>query len=178
MDIKSNIVSQYSIAFIEALDKSEAKGIFDNVHELYHSIKDNHEYLSLLSSTSVEINVKKKLVDDLFAKDKTPYLRNMLYYMLDKDDQKYLLDILREIIHKLSSELDYVILKITSAYELSNKDVDAIVKKVGDKLKKKVIPEVFIDASYIAGISIEYDSMRVDNSIKAKLNEIKQNLLV
>ncbi len=178
MDIKSNIINQYSIAFTEALEKSEYKDVFDNVHELFHSIKDNSEYMSLLNSTSVEINVKKKLVDELFANNKTPYLKNMLYYMLDKDDQKYLIEVLREIIHKLSSEMDYVILKITSAYQLTQKDIDAIVMKVGNKLKKTVIPEVFVDPSYIAGISIEYDSMRVDNSIKAKLNEIKRNLLV
>ncbi len=176
MDIKSHIVTQYSIAFTEALEKRECEDVFNNVNELYHSIKDNCEYLDLLNSTTLETDVKKKIVEELFQRNKTEYLKNMLYYMLDKDDQKYLLDVLEDIIEKLSSEMNYVMLKITSAYALTDNDVNAIVTKVANKLNKKIIPEVVIDPSYIAGISIEYNSKRVDNSIKAKLDEIKRNL--
>ncbi len=179
MDVKGQLVSQYATAFVEAFDKNTKKEtVFDEVHDLYHAILEQPTYLHLLDSPIVENDVKKKLITDLFAKNKTVYLKNMLFYMVDKNDLKYLLDILQDIIEKMSKDMDYLILKITSAYELSKPDVDAIVKKVATKLKKKkVIPEVLIDPSYIAGISIEYDSNRIDNSIKSKLNEIKRSLL-
>ncbi len=179
MDIKGELVSQYGTAFIEALDNNvKREVVFDEVHDLYHAIKENQEYINLLGSPIVENDVKKKLITELLAKNKTDYLKNMFFYMVDKDDLKYLLDILKDIIDKMSKDMGYLIVKITSAYELSKNDIDAIVKKVSTKLKmKKVIPEIFIDPSYIAGISIEYDSNRIDNSIKSKLDEIKRSLL-
>ncbi len=178
MDVKSDIVTQYSIAFVEALDKSDdQQAIFNNVNALYHATKANKEYIELLSSPIVENETKKELLDQLFDDKETTYLRNMLWYMVDKSDERYIVDVLKEIVYRLSKELNYVMLKITSAYEIAAQDINRIVEKVSAKLKKKVIPEVVIDPTYIAGISIEYDSYRVDNSIRGKLNEIKKNLL-
>lgn len=180
MNHKSELVNQYSIAFIEATEetsKINLEVLFNDLVALKKAIDDNKKYLLLLNSSNLNIIQKQKIINELLGKDSETFIRNMIYYMLDKDDQKFLLDVLQDIIEKLSFKLNILLLKITSAYELSSQDVNRIVEKVGTKLKKKIFPEVIIDKSYIAGISIEYHSSRIDNSIKTKLNEIRNSLL-
>lgn len=174
--MENNIINQYSSAFIEVINEEQVNQdkVFNEICELKLALSENTEYLDLLNSINISSNTKKQLIDELIGVNK--YIKNLLCYMIDKNDQHLLLQILRSIIHDLSKTLNIINVKITSAFELSKDEVDKICKKISNKLNKKVIPELIIDKTYIAGISIEYDSKIIDNSIKAKLDEIRSNI--
>lgn len=175
--MSDNIISQYTSAFIEVIDEEKVhlESIYNNVNELKDAISNDIQYLDLLNSININEDLKKKLVDDLIGNN--VYLRNMIWYMIDKNDQKWLLNVIEDILEKIGNQINITTLKITSAFELTKDQIDAICEKVSSKINKKIIPKVIIDKTYIAGISIEYDSKIIDNSVKAKLNEIKNNLI-
>ena len=169
------IVNQYSIAFVDVVkDEKNLTKIYDEIKVLTKAIIDNKQYIELLKSSNISSDDKKDLIDKLLNND--VYLKNMIYYMIDKNDQHLLIDILNSIVKELAKLLNIVNLKIISAFELDKKQIDLICKKFENKLNKKVIAEVMIDKSFIAGISVEYDSKIIDNSIKTKLDLIKSSL--
>ncbi len=171
-----DIINQYSTAFIETLkdDGKDLSKVYNEINNFKNAIIDNNQYIDLLKSSNISKEDKKKMIDELL--DNNVYLKNMIFYMIDKNDQFLLMEILNLITKELSKLLNIINLKITSAFELDKKQIESICKKFESKLNKKVIPEIIIDKSYIAGISVEYDSKVIDNSIKAKLNAIKKEL--
>jgi len=49
-------------------------------------------------------------------------------------------------------------------------------KKISSALHKNFVGEVIIDPNLIAGVSVTIDDIRVDNSIKNRLSEIRKTL--
>lgn len=180
MSSNSEVINQYSNAFIHAIkdENLDHDYLLNEIIKLKESILSNDQYMLILTSINISVEVKKQMIEELITLDKEKeFIKNMIFYMLDKGDQYLLVKILTDIEKNSFTHLGYVELKITSPYQLNQKDINSIVEKVENKLKKKVIPRIFIDESYIAGISIEYDSKILDNSIKTKLFEIKKGLM-
>ena len=66
--------------------------------------------------------------------------------------------------------------KITSAYELSNNESDALITALSSKLGRDIGLEISVDEKLIGGAIIKTEDNVIDDSIKGKLEKFANNL--
>lgn len=67
---------------------------------------------------------------------------------------------------------------VTSAYKLSKKEEDEIIKDLSDKYKTTVSIDIEIDENLVGGVVIKEGDKVIDLSIKARVNELGSQLSV
>jgi len=90
------------------------------------------------------------------------------------------LTVLSEIVNQfeeLKSKDDGVVeVKIETAFELEQGQVDSIVAILAKRLNKKIDPSVNVDRSLIGGVRINVGDQVWDASVRGRLQDMETNL--
>jgi len=149
-------------------DFDSLKNIFDNTPELEHFLRD----------PNIQPNTKKKLLEEVFKDEVDKSLLRFLYLLVDKNRIAYIKGILLEYKRLANERKNVLSLKISSAVQLDELQID----KIKDKYKKiynkdRVTTVVEIDSSLIGGIRVKIGDRVEDFSVKSRLDSLK-NLLI
>lgn len=164
--------SLYSLAY-EANEVSiwqaEAK-------EIKKILLDNPKFIYVLSSSFTDLKEKEELIDKCF-KGVRKEMVNFIKIIIKNHRQKYLLD----IFDAFNSECNlYRGVKegyLYSTYRLDDKTLKSISNAVSKKEGKEVELYNHIDPTLIGGIRVVIDGHIYDDSIKSRLNRMKESLL-
>jgi F-type H+-transporting ATPase subunit delta len=67
--------------------------------------------------------------------------------------------------------------ELTTAYELSDEDARALLKQIEDASGRKVEAKRNVDTSLIGGFVLQAGSMRVDASVRGRLEGLRHELV-
>lgn len=162
--------------FSLALDLSKEKEYKLQIKNLLEILKENEEYLNILSSQFLSIEERLKLVDEAFNSIDDNIL-SFIKIIVSNNRSSYLIDIFEAFISLCNKHLGILEGLVYSVEPLSKEEKTNIENLFSKKLSIKVELKNLIDTSLIGGIKVVLDNHVYDGSLKNKLFILKNSLL-
>lgn len=135
------------------------------------------EFIKIVSSSNLTIKIRKQIINETFKDYIEPFILNFFFLLIDEQYFHYVRFILKEF-RKLCNEfhdINYGI--IYSVIALSKQQIRQIKFKIEKIINHKIEVVNKIDKSLIGGIKVKVQNQVFDGSVKAQINQLKQELL-
>jgi F-type H+-transporting ATPase subunit delta len=134
------------------------------------------ELRSVLRNPQVDPRTKSRILEDLLG-DADELVRNFLRLTAEKGRISGIEEIAREFERLVAAEERRLGVALTTAYELSDEDAAQIVKQIEEASGRKVDATRTVDPNLIGGVVLEAGSMRVDASVRGRLERLRRELV-
>ena len=167
------IERRYAKALIDSLNSIEEKSQVDNdLRQVANLFVTNIEFKKILLDPRLDLKVKSGVIKELLV-NANPMLINFLNLLIDKNRITYLSGISKEYSELVRILNDEIFIKIISASELSEAEINGI----SDKYKKiynvsAVKYDVLIDESLIGGVKVIVGNKIYDGSVRTQLRNM------
>jgi F-type H+-transporting ATPase subunit delta len=104
-------------------------------------------------------------------------LRNFLRLLAEKGRIGEIEEMAREFERLMAAEERRLNVELTTAYELSDEEAMAILEQIEEASGRKVEATRKVDPNLIGGFVLQAGSMRVDASLRGRLNRLRQELV-
>jgi F-type H+-transporting ATPase subunit delta len=128
---------------------------------------------ALLADPEIDSRVKSDVVDDVFA-GAEELVRNLLRLLVEKGRAGEIRDVAGEFETLVAAEERILDVEVTTAVELSDADFDRILAEIEKKSGRKVQATRTVEPGLIGGIVLQAGSMRLDASIRGRLDRLRQ----
>lgn len=178
-DIKcATIAKRYAGALLELVEERSIDPSVENLlQDVSEALTTSQDLKNTLMHPAVDLNAKKELITELFAKDVDPKIFGFLNLLLEQNR----IDILPSILNfykDLKNQKEGILtLTITSAVEIPDEMKNVLVDKLQNKFSKRVLPQYVVDESIIAGLIIQSADNVIDESYKTKFENMQKHLI-
>ena len=173
-----SIHKSYAIALFDlANEAKQLEKYQEETKAISNILKDNKDFLNLLTNQFINKDDKKQLLDNVFKGKVEGMILNFLKLLVDKQRFNLSVEIFQEF-NSLAN--DYRGIKegiLYTASSLEEAKIKAIEAKVAQKIGKKVELTMVIDETLIGGFKVVISDLVIDNSIKNKLESLKNDLV-
>ena len=173
-----SVHKSYAVALFELANEAKKLELYqEETKAISNILKDNKEFLNLLTNQFINKDDKKQLLDNVFKNKVDVMVLNFLKLLVDKQRFNITLDVFKEF-NSLAN--DYRGIKEGVLYTASLLDeakVKAIEAKIAQKIGKKVELTMVKDETLIGGFKVVISDLVIDNSIKNKLESLKNDLV-
>ena len=173
-----SVHKSYAVALFELANEAKKLELYqEETKAISNILKDNKEFLNLLTNQFINKDDKKQLLDNVFKNKVDVMVLNFLKLLVDKQRFNITLDVFKEF-NSLAN--DYRGIKEGILYTASLLDeakVKAIEAKIAQKIGKKVELTMVKDETLIGGFKVVISDLVIDNSIKNKLESLKNDLV-
>ena len=173
-----SVHKSYAVALFELANEAKKLELYqEETKAISNILKDNKEFLNLLTNQFINKDDKKQLLDNVFKNKVDVMVLNFLKLLVDKQRFNITLDVFKEF-NSLAN--DYRGIKEGVLYTASLLDeakVKAIEAKIAQKIGKKVELTMIKDETLIGGFKVVISDLVIDNSIKNKLESLKNDLV-
>ena len=167
----------YARALFEAAkDAGRLSQVHEEVTDFAHSVREVPELRSVLANPQLDPADKVAVLTDLLG-GADELVRNFLLVLAEKGRIAELDDILRELDVLVAAEERRLTVELTTAYELSDPEADAIVAQIERASGRKVDATRRVDPNLIGGVVLQAGSMRVDASVRGRLDRLRHQLV-
>ena len=140
------------------------------------AVADVPELRSVIRNPQVDPRTKAGILDELVG-DADELVRNFLRLTAEKGRIGAIEEIVREFERLVAAEERRLNVALTTAYELSDEDAGEIVKQIEQASGRKVEATRSVDPDLIGGMVLEAGSLRVDASVRGRLERLRQELV-
>jgi F-type H+-transporting ATPase subunit delta len=166
----------YARALFEA---AKEEGRLDRVQEeladFVATVEQVPELRSVLESPELDPRAKAALLQQILG-DADELVRNFLLLLAEKGRSGEAAEIAREFEAMVARDQGILEVELTTAVELSQKDFDQLVERVGKASGRKVRASRAVDPGLVGGLVLEVGSRRMDASIRGRLDRLQQEL--
>lgn len=146
------------------------------IFEVSEIFGQNPDFVKLLSSPTISFAEKKSSIEKVFGGKISEYAMNFLFVVTEKNRASAFVGI-AEYLKLLYNDYNGIIeVKVTTAEPMS----DALKEKLRAKLEKvsgkKITLVEKTDKSILGGIILDYDNVRMDSSIKNRIEGIRASV--
>ena len=131
---------------------------------------------SVLRNPQFDPGVKSQILADL-AGDTEPLFTNFLRVAAEKGRAGEIEEIAKEFEHLMAVEEKRLNVELTTARELSDSEADAILKQIEKAAGRKVDATRTVDPDLVGGIVLNVGSLRVDASVRGRLERLRHELV-
>jgi F-type H+-transporting ATPase subunit delta len=140
------------------------------------AVRESDELRGLLRNPQIDPRAKWEILDDLTAGGDDEF-RNFLHLLTEKNRLPEVLDIYEEWERLLAAEEQILEVELITAVELSDAEAGEIVEQIEEAAKRKVEASRSVDPDLIGGLILQAGSLRVDASVRGRLNDLREELL-
>lgn len=168
----------YAVALFDAASDLDKINDFNNELSFLRSVFDDEkELINLLSHPRIKKDEKKDLISRIFKGKISLELINLLYILVDKRRESYILDIVKEY-KKLFNEYKNIVKVVAmTALPMEEDSKNRLVESLGKKLNKTVELTNEIDPSVIGGILLKIEDKIIDGTLKGQLDSISKVII-
>jgi F-type H+-transporting ATPase subunit delta len=139
-------------------------------------VREVPELRNVLRNPELEPRVKADLLQELLG-GADELLRNFLRLVAEKGRIGELEEIAREFDRLIAAQERRVKVELTTAYPLSDDDADDIVRQIEQATGRTVEATRNVDPSLIGGLVLQADTLRVDASVRGRIQRLRQELV-
>jgi F-type H+-transporting ATPase subunit delta len=139
-------------------------------------VADVPELRNVLRNPQVDPKTKADLLKELLG-GADVLVRNFLRLVAEKGRIADIEEIAREFERLMAKEERRLNVELTTAYELSDDEAKAILGQIEEASGRKVDATRKVDPHLIGGFVLQAGSMRVDASVRGRLNRLRQELV-
>jgi F-type H+-transporting ATPase subunit delta len=146
------------------------------LQQVVQSLAEVPELAALLSDREADTRVKADVVADVF-KDADGLVLNFLRLLVEKGRAGEIEDVAAEFEALVAAEEHVLDVELTTAFELSDNAFEGIVAEIEKQSGRRVRSTRSVDPDLIGGIVLQAGSMRLDASIRGRLDRLRQELV-
>jgi F-type H+-transporting ATPase subunit delta len=154
-------------------------GKLDVVHEqlgdFAAAIGDVPELRGVLANPELDPQEKAGVLGEILG-DADELVRNFVLLTAEKGRAGEIEEIYRELDALVAAEQRRLTVQLTTAYELSDDEADAIVKKIESSSGRSVEATRSVDPALIGGLVLQVGSHRLDASVRGRLDRLRHEL--
>jgi F-type H+-transporting ATPase subunit delta len=130
---------------------------------------------ALLRNPQLDPRAKAQALEDVLG-GADELVRNFLLLTVEKNRAGQLREIQREFERLMAAEERRLSVEVTTAYELSDDDAKQIVGQIEQASGRPVDATRSVDPDLIGGIILQAGSLRVDASVRSRLERLRREL--
>jgi F-type H+-transporting ATPase subunit delta len=166
----------YGRALFEAAKEADRLDVVqEELADFVHATREVPELGALLSNPQLDPRAKAAALEDLLD-GADELVRNFLLLLVEKGRAAQLDEMNREFEALVSQEARRLTVELTPAYELSDDEAGAIVGQIEKASGRAVDATRRVDPELIGGIVLQAGSMRVDASVRGRLERLRHEL--
>ncbi len=167
--------------YAEALfDAAKAGGRLAEVREALAdfaaAVGESSELRSVLRNPQLESTAKAAILGDLVGEEE-PLFANFLHLVAEKGRAGELEEIAREFERLMAREERRLSVELTTARELSDEEAAGILRQIEQAAGRTVEATRTVDPSLVGGIVLRAGSLRVDASVRGRLERLRHELV-
>jgi F-type H+-transporting ATPase subunit delta len=167
----------YARALFEAAnDKGRLKEVHAELGDFAAAFRDVPELRRVLRNPELDTRAKSQLLEEL-AGDADELVRNFLRLTAEKGRIGEIDEIAAELDRLVAAEERRLKVELTTAFELTDEQASAIVRQIEQATGRSVEATRRVDPSLIGGLVLQADSLRVDASVRGRLNRLREELV-
>jgi F-type H+-transporting ATPase subunit delta len=139
-------------------------------------VREVPELRAVLRNPQLDPRTKSKLLEELAA-DADEFVRNFLRLAAEKGRIGEIEEIAAEFDRLVAAEERRLKVELTTAIELSDEQAREIVRQIEQATERTVEATRRVDPDLIGGLVLQADSLRVDASVRGRLNRLREELV-
>jgi len=167
----------YARSLFEA---AQAQGRLDVVHEqlgdFVAAIEAVPELRNVLTNPELDTQEKAAVVGDILG-GADELVRNFVLLVVEKGRAAEIEEIHRELDQLVAQARRRLTVELTTAYELSDEEADSITGKIAKASGREVEATRAVDPDLIGGIVLQAGTLRVDASVRGRLERLRRELI-
>jgi F-type H+-transporting ATPase subunit delta len=159
---------------------AKAAGRLDPVHaelgDFAAAIADVPELRQVLANPELDPREKGAVLEQILG-DADELVRNFVLLVSEKGRAGEIEEMYRELDALVAAEQKRLNVELTTAYELSEAEAASILQKIEEASGRTVEVTRKVDPGLIGGIVLQAGSLRVDASVRGRLNRLRHELV-
>ena len=173
-----NITSRYAKAL---LDIVQEKKILDKVSKdvelAYNTFKDSKELRQVMSSPVLRSDKKSEIIKQIFSKKISDDVLNFLLFVVEKNREEFLYDILKRYIELNDTLMGIVSADVVSPVKMKDAQVDKLKVQLEKFTGKKVKINTKENKDLLGGFIVRLGDTVIDASVDHQLVMLKKKFL-
>ena len=166
----------YARALFEAAkEKGRLGQVREELGDFVAAVEEVPELDALLRNPQLDPRAKAQALEDVLG-GADELVRNFLLLAVEKHRGGQLREIHREFERLMAEEERRLTVELTTAYELSDDDARQIVGQIEQASGRPVDATRNVDPELIGGIVLQAGSLRVDASVRGRLERLRREL--
>jgi F-type H+-transporting ATPase subunit delta len=166
----------YARALYEAAkEQGRVQQAREELEDFARSIEEVPELRSLLRNPQLQPAAKADALDALLG-GADEILRNFLRVLAEKGRAGEIEEVAREFERLAAAEEGLLEVELTTAYDLSEDEARAILRQIEEASGRRVEATRRVDPSLIGGIVLQAGSLRLDASVRGRLERLRREL--
>ena len=167
----------YARALYEAArDQDRVEVAREQLAELAAAMEATPELEAFLANPQLDPAAKAGLLEEITG-DAEPVVRNFVRVVASKGRAGQLRAIIEEFEAIVDREQGRIAVELTTAYELDDEEAAAIVRQIEQSSGRTVEATRSVDSDLIGGMILQAGSLRVDASVRGRLNRLRTELV-
>jgi F-type H+-transporting ATPase subunit delta len=139
-------------------------------------VRESSELRGVLRNPQLESRVKAQVVEDVVG-DADVLLRNFLQLVAQKGRIGEIEEMARELDRLVAADERRLNVELTTAIELSEDDARGIVQQIEKATGRRVEATRRVDPDLIGGLVLQADTLRVDSSVRGRIERLRHELV-
>ena len=166
----------YARALFEAAkEKGRLAIVREELADFVAAVNDVPELDALLRNPQIDPRAKAQALEDVLG-GADELVRNFLLLTVEKNRGGQLREMQREFERLMAQEERRLTVELTTAYELSEDEARQIIGQIEQASGRPVDATRDVDPDLIGGIVLQAGSMRLDASVRGRLDRLRQQL--
>ena len=161
--------------FDAAKDRDRLARVREDLADFVAMIDEVPELRALLRDPVLDPKEKADALDSILG-GVDELVRNFLLLVAEKNRTAQIEEIAREFDRLVAAEERRLEVELTTAFELSDKEAKTIVAQIEKASGREVDATRLVDPDLIGGLILQAGSMRVDASVRGRLNRLRHEL--
>lgn len=167
----------YALALFEAAkENGRLAQVHAELQDFARAVEDVPELRAVLRNPQVEPRAKAGVLEEILG-DADELIRNFLMLTAEKGRIADVDEIAREFERLVAREERRLEVELTTAYELSDEEAKQILKQIEKASGRKVEATRSVDPDLIGGLVLQAGSLRVDASVRGRLERLRRELV-
>jgi F-type H+-transporting ATPase subunit delta len=162
--------------FDAAKDRDRLAQVREDLGDFVAAVEEVPELRSLLRDPVLDPKEKAAALDSILG-GVDELVRNFLLLVAEKNRTAQIEEIAHEFDRLVAAEERRLEVELTTAFELSDKEAKSIVAQIEKASGREVDATRSVDPELIGGLILQAGSMRVDASVRGRLNRLRHDLV-
>ncbi len=170
---------RYATSLIEtAIEKNKLDKVSSDMVLLTDTLEDNRALQLMLENPVIRPEIKNNILKEIFSSSFDTDSIKFLSFVIDKKRENLLDSIAKRFLELRDEHLGITRVKVISAFNFSEDQIDLLKNKLEELLKKKIRLSFEIDESLIGGFIAKAGDTMYDASIRHQLELLKKQFLI
>ena len=166
----------YAEALLAAAKEADALArVREDFADFVAAVEDSEQLRNFLRNPQIEPGVKRRALESLLTGGDERFL-NFARLLAEKNRIGEVAEVQREFERLIAADERVLELELTTAIELTDEEAQKIVGEIEKSAGRKVEATRFVDPSLIGGVVVQAGSVRLDASVRGRLDQLREEL--